>query len=61
MGMVNQGSTILKVSYQTTSYLIRGQIPIQVEIDNTQGKSRVKSVTAKIIRSVQLKKIKALF
>ena len=39
MGMVNQGSTILKVSYQTTSYLIRGQIPIQVEIDNTQGKS----------------------
>ena len=58
MGMVNQGSTILKVSYQTTSYLIRGQIPIQVEIDNTQGKSRVKSVTAKIIRSVQLKKIK---
>ena len=34
-GMFDEGSTILKVSYQTTNFQIRGQIPIAVEINNT--------------------------
>ena len=57
-GMFDEGSTILKVSYQTTNFQIRGQIPIAVEINNTRGKLQVKSVNVKGIRRVQFKRIK---
>ena len=56
-GMFDQGSTILKVSYQTSNYQIRGQIPITVEINNTRGKLQVKSVNVKAVRRVQYKKV----
>jgi len=57
-GMFDEGSTILKVSYQTTNFQIRGQIPIAVEINNTRGKLQVKSVNVKGIRRVQFKRIR---
>ena len=56
-GMIDQGSTILKVSYKTSNYQMRSQIPITVEIDNTRGKLNVKSVNVKAVRRVQYKKI----
>lgn len=56
-GMFDQGSTILKVSYLTSNYQIRGQIPITVEINNTRGKLQVRNVNCKIIRRVQFKKV----
>ena len=37
-GMFDEGSTILKVSYLTSNYQIRSQIPFTVEINNTRGK-----------------------
>ena len=54
-GMFDQGSTILKVSYLTSNYQIRENIPIIVEINNTRGRLQVKSVIAKVIRKVQFK------
>ena len=56
-GMFDQGSTILKVSYQTSNYQMRGQIPITVEINNTRGKLQVKSVNVKAVRRVQYIKV----
>jgi hypothetical protein len=56
-GMIDQGSTILKVSYKTSDYQMRSQIPITVEIDNTRGKLNVKSVNVKAVRRVQYKKV----
>ena len=56
-GMFDQGSTILKVSYLTSNYQIRGQIPITVEINNTRGRLQVKNVVCKIIRRVQFKRV----
>ena len=56
-GMFDQGSTILKVSYQTSNYQMRGQIPITVEINNTRGKLQVKSVNVKAVKRVQYKKV----
>ena len=58
MGMNNPGSTTLKVSIKGTSYVIKGQIPFTVEIDNTRGKVNVKSVLAKIVRRIELKKVR---
>ena len=57
-GMFDEGSTILKVSYLTSNYQIRSQIPFSVEINNTRGKLQVKSVIAKIIRRVQFRNVR---
>ena len=57
-GMFDEGSTILKVSYLTSNYQIRSQIPFTVEINNTRGKLQVKSVIAKIIRRVQFRNVR---
>ena len=56
-GMFDQGSTILKVSYQTSNFQLRGLIPITVEINNTRGKLQVKSVNVKAVRRVQYRKV----
>ena len=56
LGMIDQGSTTLKVSYQNYNYQIGTQIPFDVEIDNSRGKSKVKSVDVKLIRRVQYKR-----
>ena len=60
-GMIDEGSTILKVSYQNSNYQMRGQIPITVEINNTRGKLQVKSVNVKAVRRVQFKKVQEAF
>ena len=56
-GVIDQGSTILKVSYPTTNYKFKTQLPFTVEINNTRGKAKIKSVDAKIIRRVQFLKL----
>jgi hypothetical protein len=60
MGMIDNGTTTLKVSYPQHYYPIRGKIPVTVEIDNTQGKAKVKGVNFKLVRRVQYKKIQEL-
>lgn len=57
-GIIDQGTTILKVSYQSYNYQIGDKIPFLVEIDNSGGKSQVKSIDVKILRKVQLKRIR---
>ena len=56
-GMINQGSTILKVSYQAYNYQIGDKIPFLVEIDNSGGKAQVKTVDVKLVRRVQYKRL----
>ena len=56
-GILEQGVTILKASYKTSNYQMRGQIPITVQIDNTRGKLSIKSINVKVIRKVQFKRI----
>ena len=57
MGMFDQGLTTIQVTLKGTSYLIKGKIPVSVEIDNTQGKAKVKSVVIKLVRRLQLRKV----
>ena len=56
-GMFDGGSTILKVSYQTSNYQLRGQIPFNVEINNTRGKIHIKGINVKAVRRIQFKNI----
>ena len=56
-GMFDGGSTILKVSYQTSNFQLRGQIHFNVEINNTRGKLHVKGVNVKVVRRIQFKKV----
>ena len=57
MGMIDNGTTILKTSFKQHYHPIRGKIPIDVEIDNSQGKTKVKSIHLKLVRRVRFKKI----
>ena len=59
-GMINQGSTILKVSYQAYNYQIGDKIPFLVEIDNSGGKAQVKTVDVKLVRRVQYKRLQEI-
>ena len=54
---MNYGSTTLNATIKGTSYIIKGEIPFTVEIDNSQGKANVKNVLVQIIRRLQLKKV----
>ena len=53
---MNNGTTVLKTSFRQNYYPIRGKIPIDVEVDNSQGKSKVKGIHFKLVRRVQYKK-----
>ena len=54
---MNNGTTVLKTSFKQNYYPIRGKIPIDVEVDNSQGKSKVKGINIKLVRRVQYKKV----
>ena len=54
---MNNGTTVLKTSFKQNYYPIRGKIPIEVEVDNSQGKSKVKGINIKLVRRVQYKKV----
>ena len=54
---VNNGTTVLKTSYKQNYSPIRGKAVIDVEIDNTQGKAKVKGINLKLVRRIQYKKL----
>ena len=58
MGIIDNGTTILKTSFKQNYHPIRGKIPIDVEVDNSQGKTKVKGINLKLVRRVRFKKIK---
>ena len=54
---VNNGTTVLRTSYKQNYCPIRGKAVIDVEIDNTQGKAKVKGINLKLVRRIQYKKL----
>ena len=55
-GMFDGGSTILKVSYKKNNFTIDEMIPLNIDIDNTRGKLKVKESKIRIIRTIQFSK-----
>ena len=56
-GIIDVGSTILKVSYNKNNYKIDELVPLNIEIDNTRGKLKVKECKIRILRTIQFKKL----
>ena len=56
-GIFDVGSTILKVSYKKNNYKIDELVPLNIEIDNTRGKLKVKECKIRILRTIQFKKL----
>ena len=56
-GMFDGGSTILKASYEKNNYKIDELVPLNIEIDNTRGKLKVKECKIRIIRTIQFSKL----
>ena len=56
-GMFDEGSTILKVSYKKNNYTIDEIVPLNIEIDNTRGRLKVKETKIRIIRTIQFSRL----
>ena len=56
-GMFDGGTTILKASYKRNNYKMDELVPINIEIDNTRGKLKVKECKIRIIRIIQFSKL----
>ena len=56
-GILDGGSTILKVSYNKNNYKIDEIVPLHVEIDNHRGKIKVKECKVRIIRTIQFSRL----
>ena len=51
-GLIDQGTTLLKVSYFTNNYKINDSVPLKIEINNIRGKLKVSSCEIKLVRKV---------
>ena len=56
-GIIDGGSTILKVSYKKNNYKIDEIAPLDVEIDNTRGKLKVSQCKIRVIRIIQFSRL----
>ena len=56
-GLLDGGTTILKVSYKKNNYTIDELVPLNIEIDNIRGKLKVKECKVRIIRSIEFSKL----
>ena len=54
-GLIDQGTTQLKVSYLTNNYKMKDSIPLNVEINNMRGKLKVTTLEVSLIRKVVFK------
>ena len=54
-GLIDQGTTQLKVSYLTNNYKMKDSIPLNVEINNMRGKLKVTTLEVNLIRKVVFK------
>ena len=57
-GFFDGGTTILKASYDKINYKINDVIPINIDIDNSRGKLKVKNCKIRIIRTIQFNKLR---
>ena len=56
-GFFDSGTTILKVSYEKSIYQINNIVPLNIEIDNTRGKLKVKNCKIRVIRTIEFSKL----
>ena len=52
------GTTILKVSYEKGNYQINTLVPLNIDIDNTRGKLKVKECKIRVLRTIEFLKSK---
>ena len=57
-GFFDGGTTMLKASYDKINYKIYDVIPINIDIDNSRGKLKVKNCKIRIIRTIQFNKLR---
>ena len=57
-GFFDGGTTMLKASYDKINYKINDVIPINIDIDNSRGKLKVKNCKIRIIRTIQFNKLR---
>jgi hypothetical protein len=57
-GFLDGGTTILKVSYEKGNYQINNLVPLNVDIDNSRGKLKVKECKIRVIRTIEFSKSK---
>jgi hypothetical protein len=56
-GIIDSGSTLLKVSYKKNNYKIDEVVPLDIEIDNNRGKLKVKQCKIRVIRTIQFSRL----
>ena len=56
MGLFDQGSTVLQVSYPKNNYKFGDVMPLQISVDNTKGKKNVTKIKINFKRVVTLKR-----
>ena len=56
-GIFDGGSTILKVSYKKNNFKIYETVPLNIEIDNSRGKLKVKECKIRILRTIQFNRL----
>ena len=55
-GLIDQGTTQLKVSYLTNNFRINDNVNLKVEINNTRGKLKVSNCEINVVRKVGYRK-----
>ena len=56
-GFLDGGTTILKVSYEKSVYQINSLAPLNIFIDNSRGKLKVKNCKIRVIRTIEFSKL----
>ena len=55
-GFLDGGTTILKASYEKGNYQINNLVPLNIDVDNTRGKLKVKECKIRVMRTIEFKK-----
>ena len=56
-GFFDSGTTILKVSYEKSNYRIKDLVPLNINIDNSRGKLKVKTCKIRVMRTIEFSKL----
>ena len=56
-GFIDGGTTILKVSYDKSVYQINNVVPLNIFVDNSRGKLKVKNCKIRVIRTIEFSKL----
>ena len=59
-GFLDGGTTSLNVSYEKSNYQINNLIPLNIYIDNSRGKLKVKECKIRLIRTIQFSKLNGI-